>query len=348
METKIYDLTNNDEYEIGLIEAAKAIQSGGIVVFPTETVYGLGADARNEDAVAKIFVAKGRPSDNPLIVHIARQEEISTLSDDISEEMRKCASEFMPGPFTAISKKKNEISSLVTAGLDSVGVRIPSCKFARDFILRANVPIAAPSANISGKPSPTKAQHVIDDMNGKVDVILLGEDCEIGVESTVVDFSGNVVKVLRPGAVSISQIAIVLGKKEDEIMHKFSDEKPASPGMKYKHYKPNARVIVLEGENDSVVDYINSSDADNVTTAVSCYDEVIGEIKFANKFSLGSQEDYSQAARALFAHFRNCDKMQIRTIYIMSAEKGGIADAYLNRLHKAADEVISLDGRTKD
>ena len=241
METKIL---STSEYDIAL--AGKILSDGGLVAFPTETVYGLGADALNEEAVKNIYLAKGRPSDNPLIVHIAEKEDIFPLVKEITPKAQALIDKFFPAPLTIILPKSSKIGSTVSGGLDTVAIRMPQNKTARSLIKVAGTPIAAPSANTSGLPSPTRAKHVIDDMSGKIDAIINGEDCEFGVESTVITLATETPTILRPGAITKEMLEAVIGKVEVaaavlEEMKK--DEVAASPGMKYKHYAPKALLI---------------------------------------------------------------------------------------------------------
>ena len=264
METRILKPTTEN-----IREAADIIKKGGLVAFPTETVYGLGANALDSEATAKIYAAKGRPSDNPMIVHIARASDIGQLTPRLSPTIVTLIDVFWPGPLTLIVKKKDIVPDVTTGGLDTVEIRIPDNQIALDLIEAAGCPIAAPSANLSGKPSPTKAQHVIDDLDGRIDAILEGEDCRIGIESTVLDVSGDIPVILRPGILTAEDISAAIGKKVeyDKALYERPDFKPEgegldagfsedfhpkSPGMKYKHYAPKADMVVVEGLRDNV------------------------------------------------------------------------------------------------
>ena len=249
METKYWKLTGTPADAAAYAEAGALVRAGEVVAFPTETVYGLGANALNPDAVAKIFAAKGRPQDNPLIVHIARKEDINELTTDLNANARKIMEHFMPGPITIIVPKAVIIPDVTSAGLDTVGVRFPSNKYAQDFILACGCPIAAPSANISGRPSPTNAQDVLEDMQGKVAGILDGGSCGVGLESTVVDTTSPVPTICRPGGVTYEMLTEVLGAVEiDPALLGDKNFKPIAPGMKYRHYAPKEPVYLLEGE----------------------------------------------------------------------------------------------------
>lgn len=242
--------TDDDKFEEELAEAATMIKNGGTVAFPTETVYGIGADALNPDAVAKIFAAKGRPADNPLIVHIASKDEVLELAVDINKNAFLLMDKFWPGPLTLILKTNDHIPKITTGGLDTVGLRMPANNVAIELIKASGTVIAAPSANTSGKPSPTTAEHVIHDLDGKVDAIIDGGDAEIGLESTVVDATREVPVILRPGHISAEDIRNCIGKIEIGYTDKVIENKEIarSPGMKYTHYSPETRVILVEGE----------------------------------------------------------------------------------------------------
>ncbi|HAA64145.1 MAG TPA: threonylcarbamoyl-AMP synthase, partial [Thermoanaerobacter sp.] len=254
--TKIIRVNKNNP-EIELIDfAAKVIKEGGLVAFPTETVYGIGANSFNEEAIKKIFIAKGRPQDNPLIVHIAELEQIYDLVKEVPQKAKTLMKKFWPGPLTLIFKKSQKVPYVNTAGMDTVAIRMPSNTIAHLLIKRAEVPISAPSANVSGKPSPTDASHVIEDLYGKVDVIIDGGKCDVGVESTVLDLTEKVPVILRPGAVTLEMLREVIGNVEVDpslLKKPQEDLKPKSPGMKYKHYSPNAEVYIVTGDLEKVV-----------------------------------------------------------------------------------------------
>ncbi len=340
MKTKIYDLTDKTIYDEAISSACEAIKAGGIVVFPTETVYGLGADATNSDAVRKIFEAKGRPQDNPLIVHFGDFSDCYDYVGEVSENAGKIAETYMPGPITVIVRCSDRLSPLVTAGLDSVGVRVPEDEYARDFLRKVNLPVAAPSANISGKPSPTKPEYAIEDMNGRADVILCGKMCDYGVESTVVDCTGEKVRILRPGAVTAEDLMMIVPVDEASISLE-AELRPKSPGMKYRHYKPSAHIIALDGSDEDIISYIRDAEISD-DTALIFFDSILERLEYKNKLSLGNRNNPETAAHEIFAHFRWCDKMGIKKIYISCTSSGGIGDAYMNRLTKAMDEYIRL------
>jgi len=261
MKTKVIKIKDKTRPEDGeLLEAAEILRSGGLVAFPTETVYGLGANALDEAAAKKIYAAKGRPSDNPLIAHISSMEELPALVREIPEAGRKLAEKYWPGPLTMIFPKKDVVPYGTTGGLDTVAVRMPSDPVANRLIKLAGIPVAAPSANTSGRPSPTRAEHVIEDMDGKIEMILDGGQVGIGVESTIVDVSGPVPTLLRPGAVTLEMLRETLGQVEVDpaiLGPVKGDVKPKAPGMKYRHYAPKADMVLVEGAMEDVVDYIN-------------------------------------------------------------------------------------------
>ena len=256
------------EYNEIIAKAAEIIKSGSVVALPTETVYGLFADATSTEAVAKIFEAKGRPQDNPLIVHIADFQDIYKLSDEVPKEAEELAKKFWPGPFTMIVKSNGRVSKSVSAGLSTIAVRMPDSKIALDVIRASKLPLAAPSANISGFPSPTSAEHVRDDMTGRIEMIIDGGECRYGVESTVLSLTGDVPRILRPGAVTADAIKAVVGAVEiDESVLKPVGEGVvvSSPGMKYRHSSPKAQVIVLRGSLNSFVEYVERHQMEGIS-----------------------------------------------------------------------------------
>ncbi len=341
MKTEIYDLTDKIQYDPALERGAEVIKAGGIVVFPTETVYGLGADATNSEAVKKIFEAKGRPQDNPLIVHFADFADCYEYVGEVTESANKIAGKFMPGPVTVIVNSSDRLSPLVTAGLSSVAVRVPGNEYAREFIKRTGLPVAAPSANISGKPSPTKPEYAIEDMQGRADVILCGGMCDYGVESTVVDCTSEKVKILRPGAVTAEDLMMIVELDEASLSEEIK-ARPKSPGMKYRHYKPSAHITALDGSDEDIISYMSGIDiADD--TAIIFFDSILANINAEHKLSLGNRNEPETAAHEIFAHFRYCDRMGIKKIYVSCTSLEGMGDAYMNRLTKAMDEYIDLN-----
>ncbi len=339
METKIFDNTSED-----IKEAANLLRQGETVIFPTETVYGLGANALDSDAVKKIFAAKGRPSDNPLIVHISDFSEIRRFAEDIPTAAGLIAERFCPGPITMILKKKACIPAVVSAGLNTIGIRIPENKIAREFLKECGVPVAAPSANISGRPSPTSFEHVFGDMNGRVAGIIRGESSQVGVESTVIDLTSEVPTVLRPGGVSVEELRDVLGNvlisselKDDGI--------PKAPGMKYKHYAPKGQTFILKGDIAVVAEFLKKRSMVN-SVAVLVFDEFITYMPKGIKIlSLGSKDDPKSAAKRLFDTLRECDTLGVREIYAPEIPDQGLWRAVKNRLYKAAAARL-IDAQT--
>lgn len=319
-----------------IADAAKILKSGGIVAIPTETVYGLAASAYNIKAIENIFKAKGRPLDNPLIVHISSREEIYGVVSEFSEPAKKLTEKFWPGPLTVILPKNKDIPLEVTGGMDSVAVRCPANVIAQKVISMAGVPLVAPSANISGRPSPTKFEHVVADLNGKIDAVIDGGDCEIGLESTVVSFVSDVPKVLRPGRVSAEEIEEIIGEVEVDkfVYEKFrGDQKVLSPGMKYKHYSPQTPVTVVTGCSEKYAEFVNSNMSQNV--AALCFDEDIPFVKVPY-ISYGSMSATSAQACNLFAALRKCDELNSSKIYVHYVEHDGMSLAIYNRLIRAA------------
>jgi len=320
-------------------EAAQLINQGEVVAFPTETVYGLGADATNEEAVKKIFIAKGRPGDNPLIVHITSVDQIQTvIRGEMPVWAKKLADAYWPGPLTMIFDKGDRIPFCVTAGLDSVAVRIPSHKDARNLIDAAQKPVAAPSANLSGRPSPTTAKHVFDDMNGRIPMIIDGGESDVGLESTVLDVRSLPVKVLRPGGITPKMIADIVGEVEvaGSVMRPLKEgETVLSPGMKYKHYAPEGSLVIVKGNQKKVAEAIlNMYDA---TEGEKCILALEGNLKNypgKNVFSLG--KDPKEMAHRLFDALREMDARGVSAIFSEAVDAEGIGLAVMNRLGRAA------------
>ena len=342
MKTQLF--TNTPE---NIIKTAEILKKGGLAAIPTETVYGLAADALNGEAVAKIFAAKGRPMDNPLIVHVAEFEDIErfALVREIPEAAKKLAKVFWPGPLTIIMKKGGVIPDEVSAGLDTVAIRLPSHPSARAIIKAADTPLAAPSANLSGSPSPTTAQHVMNDMDGKIDAVFDGGACGVGVESTVITLAEDTPRLLRPGRVTLEQLREVLGEVEldSAVLNKLKDgQKAASPGMKYKHYAPKANVILLKCTDDEFIDYVNRCGGSGV--AALCCDEDVEKLS-VKYISLGKRNDYEAHAQRLFDSLRRIDGYgNIVTVYTRLPSTDGVGLAVYNRLIRAAGfEVIDLE-----
>lgn len=352
MQTKVIKIDRNNIDTKDIAYCADVIRNGGLVCFPTETVYGLGASAFNSEAVKNIYKAKGRPADNPLIVHISDYKMLELVTDCDGEQrnvLNKLAEAFWPGPLTLISHRDDAVPAEVSCGLDTVGIRFPSHPIARALIEAAGVPIAAPSANLSGKPSPTRAEHVIEDMMGRVDVIIDGGNCDVGVESTVFDIAGTKMSVLRPGAVTLEQLLSVVNTA-DELdwmkPHMDSDEKPRSPGLKYRHYAPNATVNIYDGVRPNLSNYIieeiKNAKRQGFSVGVLATDESICYYKEVDGvvLSLGSLEDSLQQASNLFHCLRRFDDMGVDMVFAEAVPKGGAGDAVMNRLYRAAGGKI--------
>lgn len=327
-------------YKNAICTASNILKNGGIVAIPTETVYGLAASAYDSVAIQKVFIAKGRPQDNPLIVHISELEMLSQIATDVPQKAYECAAAFWPGPFTMILPRGDKIAPCVSAGLDTVAVRMPSNQTARDIITTSGLPLAAPSANTSGRPSPTTAQHVIADLDGKIDAVVIGEDCEVGVESTVVSLIGRP-RLLRPGAVTVEQLRQVLPDLvvDSAVLSELKEtEQAASPGMKYKHYAPKTETYLVEGCSRSFCEFVNSKD----NCVAVCFDEEYYNISI-QKIAYGSKHDELSLAQNVFSVLREVDNMGVDTVYVHAPAKDGVGLAVYNRLIRAAAfRVIKL------
>lgn len=326
--------------------AGRIIKRGGLVAFPTETVYGLGGDALSSDASRKIYAAKGRPSDNPLIVHIAEYDKLEAIVKEIPKNAKKLAEKFWPGPLTMIMYKSDLVPYATTGGLETVAVRMPNHPVALAFIKEAGGYIAAPSANTSGKPSPTSAYHVADDMTGVIDMIIDGGDVGIGLESTIVDLTQKHPMILRPGYITKEMLEKVVGKVlvDKTIMDSTTNLAPKAPGMKYKHYAPKGELTIVEGIEEEVVDKINE-----LTGIAREKGERVGVIGtertvrryFADSIKCaGSREDEETIAHNLYRILREFDDEEITVIYSESFESLGIGQAIMNRLIKAAGHKV--------
>ena len=353
MKTKILPVSGAEDEE-ALSYAAQVLLRGGLVAFPTETVYGLGGNALDAQAAKKIYAAKGRPSDNPLIIHLSDAGDAGKYCE-VTPLFERLTDVFSPGPLTLILKKKACIPDEVTGGGDTVAVRIPADPIARRLIALAGVPIAAPSANLSGHPSPTQARHVIKDLDGRIDVILDGPDAQIGLESTVVKLDGEDVCVLRPGGVTYEQLCACVGKEHvriDRIVTEpvTADFQPLSPGMKYKHYAPKAQVILLAGEHGAVCAAM-AERKEQHGVGILCYTEDLPLLAGENTLCLGSMAQKGDQAHALFAALRTFDETDVDVIYAPVPTTEGIGLAVYNRLMKAAGfcvEQISEISMTKE
>ena len=317
--------------------AANIIRSGGLVAIPTETVYGLGANGLDETAVAKIFQAKGRPQDNPLILHVADVAEIEEFCHSIPESAYALANAFWPGPLTIVLPARDSVPKRTTAGLSTVAVRCPDCAITRDIIRLAGVPIAAPSANISGKPSTTTAEHVRHDHDGRIELIVDGGPCRVGVESTIVDLTEERPRLLRPGGITPEQLLAVLG---DLVVDKAvtaqidKDAVVKAPGMKYRHYAPQSEVVIVAGSREKAASYIRTHFAPG--DRVLCFAEELPLYEGCAPLSYGKESDVSSLSAGLFAALRELDDPTVGRVYARCPEGGGVAYAVQNRLKKAA------------
>lgn len=347
METIIYKI-NNDNLSDSMNkvkEAGRIIREGGLVAFPTETVYGLGGNALDSDSSKKIYEAKGRPSDNPLIAHIADMDGLYPIVKEVTETARIIAERFWPGPLTIILNKSDKVPYTTTGGLETVAIRMPEHPVARALIREAGVPVAAPSANVSGRPSPTIAKHVIEDLSGKIDAIIDGGQVNIGLESTIVDLSGEIPTILRPGYISRQMLEEVAGTVEmDPALYASPGEhiRPKAPGMMYRHYAPKGELTIVDGEPDNVVRYINEqinvygSEKVGVITTTENKDRY----ECVKVVSLGDRSDEDSLAREMYGALRVMDEYNISTIYVESFGGGRLGEAIMNRLNKAAGHRI--------
>ena len=340
--TKIIDIDpdNIQETDMKKIkEAANILKSGGLVAFPTETVYGLGANGLDELAVKKIFEAKGRPSDNPLILHVSGLKEMKNLVKGITPEVNNLIDTFWPGPLTLVLEKTDMVPDIITGGLTTVAIRMPSNPIALKLIELSGLPVAAPSANISGKPSPTRGDHVVKDLAGKVDLIIIGGNCDVGLESTVLDMTGEVPVILRPGGITKTELEQVLGRVEvDKGLSGNSDIVPKSPGMKYTHYAPKAQVYIVKGSK--AVDNINKLAAEyekqGKDVGILCFDDTYPLYHYDIVKSMGNRKDLKEVAANLFNLLREFDKTTVDIILSEAVEEVDIGQAIMNRLTKAA------------
>lgn len=349
MNTQIIRITDASIQKNEIIRAAALLREGGLVVIPTETVYGLGGDGTNPDSSQKIYAAKGRPSDNPLIIHIAEPSDAEKYAYT-NEMYYRLAKHFMPGPLTVILKKKDTVPYETTGGLDTVAIRCPSHPVAHEIIKEAGVPIAAPSANISGKPSATAAEYVIEDFDGRVDMIVDSGPCEIGLESTIVLINeDNSLILLRPGAITYDALCCVCDSVtvSSTIEGTLSeDEHPISPGMKYKHYAPAANFVLLDGDEHDVLEFMKLEQK-NRKCAILCYDEEISELSGELLLPIGKRDDVKSHAHMLFARLRECDFLFPDIIYAHLPDKSGLGLALYNRMIRAAAHtVLKIENNT--
>lgn len=342
METKVAIIKDINKDIKFIEEAARVIKSGGIVAFPTETVYGLGANALEEEAVKKIFIAKGRPQDNPLIVHVC-SKDISNLVKKVPKVAQELINKFWPGPLTIILEKKDIIPNMTSADLDTIGIRMPNSEIALKLIELSDRPIAAPSANISGRPSPTEVERCIDDLDGRVDYIIGGESSDIGVESTIIDCTVNPPLILRPGGITLEMLREIDSNIDIDKALKSkpsADLKPKAPGMKYRHYAPKAHLKIIRGKNEKTIEIIREMLENyiekNSEVAVLTTDENLNRFDKGNIISLGSEKDLNEIAKNLFEALRKCDDLGVQYILCQGFEEKGVGVAIMNRLSKAA------------
>lgn len=335
----------------GMISSAGGIiRSGGLVAFPTETVYGLGGDALSGDSSRAIYAAKGRPSDNPLIVHIADMKSLDRIVKSVPDEAYALAEKFWPGPLTMIMEKSDEVPYATTGGLDTVAVRFPSDPVAQAFIRAAGGYVAAPSANLSGKPSPTSGKYVVEDMDGRIDMILYGDDSVIGLESTIVDLTGTSPVILRPGYITLEMLRSVLPDVSVDTALLADDDKtpPKAPGMKYRHYAPKGDLVIVEGERPEVIQYITDKLAADASlgkrTGVIASTQTASSYRADVVLDMGDASDHDEIARRLFGLLREMDDEEVDSIYSEAVSGEGVAAAIMNRLLKAAGHNIVVLG----
>lgn len=345
MKTIVEKIDKNNPQGEKIREAAKIIRSGGLVAFPTETVYGLGADALLPEGAKRIYAAKGRPSDNPLIVHIADFEALDKIAAEIPEQAKILSDRFWPGPLTMIFKKRDVVPYETTGGLDTVAVRMPDHPVALELIRESGGYIAAPSANTSGRPSPTMASHVKTDLDGKIPMILDGGEVGIGIESTIIDLSEKVPMVLRPGYITREMLSELIGDvREDPALSQTEGIRPKAPGMKYKHYAPKANLILVEGESEAVVKKMNELTEEEQKAGrkvgIICTDETASEYAADIVKSIGKRVDEDSIALHLYAILREFDELDVDVIYSESFATPRIGHAIMNRLLKAAGHQV--------
>ena len=336
----------DEKAEADLKKAGDIIKDGGLVAFPTETVYGLGGDALNPDSSKKIYAAKGRPSDNPLIVHVCRFEDVEKIVDKVPETARKLAKAFWPGPLTMIMNKNDKVPYETTGGLDTVAIRMPNNRIALKLIELSGGYIAAPSANTSGRPSPTLARYCIEDLTGKIEMIIDGGQVGIGLESTIVDLTSEVPMILRPGYITAEMLKDVLGEISIDrtIIDSSSTQKPKAPGMKYRHYAPKGQLTIVQGSQDKVVEYINAETkkaaSEGKRVGVIGTDSTRSLYEAEVVKSVGSRDDERTIAHELFKVLREFDDENIDVMFSESFDESGIGQAIMNRLLKAAGHNV--------
>ena len=345
MQTKVIKITDPEASAPALREAANILREGGLVVFPTETVYGLGGNGLSSQAAEKIYAAKGRPSNNPLIIHVHDPAEADKYAHT-GDLYDRLAAAFMPGPLTVILPKRDCIPYATTGGLDTVAVRCPDHPIAHALLKECDFPVAAPSANLSGKPSPTVAEHVIADLSGRVDVIIDGGESDIGLESTIVkidcDKEGEYLTLLRPGAITADALTCVCERVviAPAVLEQLKEgERPLSPGMMYKHYAPNTPLVLLDGSPADVLAFLQREQADK-SCAILCYFEEMPHLKNENLFPVGSRDDLATQAHCLFSLLREADKANASVMYAHLPPLDGLGLALYNRMIRAAAHTV--------
>ncbi|MDO4331977.1 MAG: L-threonylcarbamoyladenylate synthase [Eubacteriales bacterium] len=350
METILVKMEKENPDAEGIRKAGEIIRAGGLVAFPTETVYGLGGDALNPDSSRKIYAAKGRPSDNPLIVHICRWDDIYKIAHPVPEEAEKLAKAYWPGPLTMILKKTDLVPEETTGGLDTVAIRFPQDPIARTFIEAAGGFVAAPSANLSGKPSPTLAQYVAEDMNGRIEMIIDGGEVGIGLESTIVDLTGEEPMILRPGFITKEMLEEVLKRVEVDrtILDANCRLRPKAPGMRYKHYAPKGDLTIIEGEPEAVTEAIcqrsKAAESAGEKVGIIATDETARQYRTFSGAesvkSVGRRVDEAAVGRSLYRILREFDDENVTVIFSESFSQSGFGQAIMNRLLKAAGHHV--------
>ena len=350
METKLYKIDKKNMNMEQMKEAGALISAGELVAFPTETVYGLGGDALHPEAAKKIYEAKGRPSDNPLIIHVAEVSDLERVAQNVPPQAYKLADAFWPGPLTMVVWKKEEVPYATTGGLNTVAVRMPNHPVALELIRQSGKLIAAPSANTSGRPSPTEASHVMEDLDGRIAMVLDGGAVGIGIESTIIDLTESIPMVLRPGYITPQMLSEVLGEEvivDPGIIAADDTTKPKAPGMKYKHYAPKADMIIVDGEASAVIEKINvltkAAHENGKKVAVIATEETKNAYHADVILSIGARDDEDSIAKHMYKILRECDELDVELIYSESYKTPRIGQAIMNRLLKAAaHQVISL------
>ncbi len=347
-QTKVITVDDQGNLDASALkEAGDLLKDNKLVAFPTETVYGLGANALEEQAVAKIYEAKGRPSDNPLIMHISRKEWVKDYVKEYPAYVEALMEKFWPGPLTLVFNKKPIVPTSITGGLDTVAIRMPDHDLARAIIDKAGVPIAAPSANRSGRPSPTTGRHVITDLDGRVDMIIDGGPSRVGIESTVLDVTGARPCILRPGEITASMIEAVVGCVDIDTHLKDAKVVPKSPGMKYKHYAPKGELSLLEGEETAVVSWLQTKVSEDmkegIKSGIMVYAHMVEQFQSGYVVNIGRKEHPEEIAHCLFDSLRLMDEQGIQRIYALALDSGELTEAIMNRMLKAAgNRVIKI------